>query len=122
MTGRGAHTCPCRRHPSDPQTLRRPDACADGRGRAVCDLQQVRRRLSTPSTPRPRLWFVPCVCSEPCCSRDGPEKEETRWAIFHHYVLHFLMNEIQSVQAASLGDHHLREKITDLTPRNVKTK
>lgn len=50
------------------------------------------------------------VCSKPCRCGDTPEKEETRWAIFHHYILHFLINEIQSTQTASLVDHHLSKE------------
>lgn len=64
-----------------------------------------------------RRW----LCVQPAMlSRDTPEEEESHWAIFHHYILHFLINEIQSKQTASLVDHRLREKITDPAQHNVK--
>ena len=78
-------------------------------------LWQVWRRVSHTAPPQPRcfpsIYFCgpDCVWGEPCCGRDTPEEEETRWVIFHHYILHLLINEIQSAQTASLVDHHLRE-------------
>lgn len=113
MTERGAHMRLCRHHPSDPRSFTRLSPTQKGVA-AVQGFQQVQRRVSHTAHPEPgspSIYFrgTDYVCSEPCCSRDTPEKEETRWAIFHHYILHFLINEIQSMQTASLVGHHLRE-------------
>lgn len=82
---------------------------------AVWSSQQLWRRAPHTWHPEPRfpsIYFcgTDCVCSELCCSGHTPEKEETCWAIFHHYLLNFLINEIQRVPTVSPVDHYLREK------------
>ena len=107
--------CLCSRHPSDPQILRKPESWAERRGRLAVAGLQMQRRISHIAPPARLvpfhlfLWHQLKVQPAVRQRRDAPEKEETHRAIFHHYILHFLINEIQSMQTACLVDHHLRE-------------
>ena len=99
-----------------PQILRNPESWAERRRRWGCqrlpDADEGLPRCASRapgSHPFISVALTVCAASRGAAERYPRERRNPLRAIFHHYVLHFLINEIQRMQTARLVDHHLRE-------------